>query len=261
MPPNTLSGSQPFPLFYSGIEALDRDRHRALRLGTIEHPFAFARTAHVLPALAIEFANACRDLAILFVKEQNEISPLFLVGHRAGLNSFVDADGNWAGRHVPAYLRRYPFIGMTSNENEQAICFDPACPALQSTNGELLFTEDGKPSLALESVMNFVGEYFVAAQETRAFSRELQTLGLLQSIDVRITSGSGHHSSFHGFLAVDENALASLGQADFDALRRKGYLPAIYAHLLSLANLKDLGARSDDVERAAGSRAAPGAQQ
>lgn len=254
MPSNTPSGTQPLPLFYSGIEALDRDRHHALRLGAVERPFAFAQAAHVIPALVAEFPNACRDLPIVFVEEQGEISPLFLVGHRAGLSSFVDAGGNWIGRHVPAYLRRYPFIGATSSENEQAICFDPACPALQTSGGEMLFTDEGKPSPTLERVMNFVAEYFVVAQQTREFARELHRLGLLRAIDVRITSASGIHSSFHGFLTVDEAALAALGEAEFEALRRKGYLAAIYAHLLSLANLNDLGTRADDAERMAGSR-------
>lgn len=254
MPSRASSSSQSLPLFYSGVEALDRDRHRALRLDRLERPFAFASQAHVLPALLGEFPNACRDMTILFVEEQQTVSPLFLVGHRAGISSFVDASGNWTGRHVPAYLRRYPFIGATSSENEQAICFDPGCAALQSEHGELLFAEDGAPTATLERVMGFVGEYFAAGQVTRDFMQALQTHGLLRAIDVRITSALGHHSAYHGFLAVDEPALASLGEAEFTSLRRKGYLTGIYAHLISLANLNDLGRRADDAEQVAESR-------
>jgi hypothetical protein len=236
------------PLLYSSVDALDRDKHRMLRLASVDEPYAFAREASMLPAVLAEFRSASLDLPILFMDNGSEISPFFLVGLTAGNNVFVDAKGDWTARHVPAYLRRYPFVGADAEGDQQIICFDPASKALQHNEGEALFGDDGAVTPALERVIGFVNEYVKAARETQAFCRSVASLELFKKIDVDIRTPKGHSASFHGLLVIDEAKLNTLGKSDFNALRAEGFLSGIYAHLASLANIAGVGERHDKTE-------------
>lgn len=234
----------PLPLFYSSITVLDRNEHREARIAPSDSPYRFAAGAHVLPALMAEFPTACRDMPILFLEEAGTVSPLFMVGMRAGESCFVDADGRWRGQHAPAYLRRYPFVGGEISAQQQVICIDGGFPGLQDKEGERLLTEAGEPTEALQRAITFVGEYADAAMKTAAFTAELKALDLFQTINIEIRSPSGASSNFSGFAAVSEERLNALSDEAWIDLRRKGYLVPIHAHLISLANFALLGERS-----------------
>jgi hypothetical protein len=234
----------PLPLFYSSITVLDRNEHREVRIAPSDSPYRFASTAHVLPALMAEFPVACRDMPILFLDQAGTVSPLFMVGMRAGESCFVDADGRWRGQHAPAYLRRYPFVGGEISAQQQVICVDGGFAGLQDKEGERLFTEEGEPSEALQRAITFVGEYADAAARTAAFTAELKALDLFQTINIEIRSPTGASSNFSGFLAVSEERLNALSDEAWIDLRRKGYQVPIHAHLISLANFALLGERS-----------------
>lgn len=242
------SKSEPLPLFYSAVEALDRDKHRKLRLNSLDAPFSFARGANMLPAVLAEFRSASVDLPILFFNNGQEISPFFLVGLRSGSNVFVSDSGDWSGRHVPAYLRRYPFIGAATDGDQQVICFDPASKALQSSDGEKFFGDDGAPTPTLGRVMDFVNQYVAAARETQEMTRDIAALDLFKKVDIDIRTPNGHTASFHGFLAIDEEKFDSLGDDDFMLLRSKRYIAGIYAHLASLSNISGVGERYDKIQ-------------
>lgn len=245
----------PLPLFYSSIIVLDRNAHREARIASSDIPYGFAAGAHVLPALMPEFAIACRDMPILFLEEAGVVSPLFMVGMRAGENCFVDADGRWRGQHAPAYLRRYPFVGGEVSAQQQVICIDGGFAGLQYSDGERLFTEEGEPAEALQRIIAFVGEYADAATKTAAFTAELKALDLFQTINIEIRSPAGASSSFSGFAAVSEERLNALSDEAWIDLRRKGYLAPIHAHLISLTNFALLGERSESRRDPAGALA------
>jgi hypothetical protein len=233
------------PLFYTSIAVLDRDTHRQARLAPTAAPYAFAARSHVLPALMAEFAAGCRDMPILFLEEQDSVSPLFMVGMRSGENGLVDADGRWRGLHAPAYLRRYPFIGgEVSDQQRQIVCIDGGFAGLQESEGERLFTEEGEPAEALQRIVAFVAEYAEAAKATAAFTAALKACDLFQTITVEIRSPDGSSSSFSGFSAISEERLNALPDETLLDLKRKGYLAPIYAHLISLANFARLGERA-----------------
>lgn len=231
----------PLPLFYSSIAVLDRNTHKQARFAPPSQPYAFATGAHVLPALLAEFAPGCRDMPILFLEEPGSITPLFMVGMRAGESCFIDADGRWRGLHAPAYLRRYPFIGGDVSAEQQVVCIDGGFAGLQDKEGERLFGEDGEPTDALRNIITFVAEYAEAAKATTAFTAALKELDLFQSINVEIRAPDGTSSSFSGFSALSVERLDALPDETWLELKRKGYVLPIHAHLISLANFARLG--------------------
>lgn len=224
------------PLFYQNIVPLDRARHRDLRLVRDKRPFAFAATSHVIPAVVDEFAAAARFLPILFIPAAPHPSPVFLVGTRTGQNLYVDSDGKWIDPFVPAFVRRYPFMLGTPEGGTAVICVDDKYQGLRQDGvGERLLAEDGADTPLLQDYARLTETYFAAAKRTETFLETLAALQLLRSVTVEIRSESGANTALHGFQTIDEARLNALPDADFLKLRAEGFLPAIYAHLFSLA--------------------------
>jgi hypothetical protein len=234
----------PLPLFYSNIAVLDRNTNRDLRVEMTQSPYAFATRTHVVPALAAEFTLGCRDMPILFLEDASGISPLFLVGMRSHSNLFIGPDGRWAGKHIPAYVRRYPFIGGEMSPEQSVICIDPNYAGFGKEAGDRLFNDEGEPTEALQRAIAFVAEYAGFAAVTTAFTAHLKSLDLLKSVNIDIQNPNGPSATFHGFLAVDETRFNALSDEAVLDLRRKGYLAPIYAHLISLSNFAGLGDRA-----------------
>lgn len=95
----------------------------------------------------------------------------------------------------------------------------------------------------MQRVIGFVAEYVEAAKATATFTAALKELDLFQTINIEIRSADGVTSSYSGFAAVSEERLNALSDEAWLALRRKGYLVLIHAHLISLANFALLGER------------------
>ena len=239
IPAASPTGGTASPLFYGAPAPLDRERHKDMRLDR-DKGLHFAGTAQFIPALHEEFAEACRSLPVLFLPGAGAPAPVFLCGMEAGENRFVDTEGVWTGAYVPAYLRRYPFI-LGEVENEDAIiCIDEGAAVLSRETGERLFTDDAKETETLTNAIALTNEYFAASKRTEALVSQITALGLLQPIAVQTRDAAGAARSIQGLLAVDERRLAELSDEDFLALRRTGALPALYAHLMSLAQIERL---------------------
>jgi hypothetical protein len=230
------------PFLYQNVTVVDRELHRAKRLKPIEAPFRFAAGTHFVPAVLPEFVPSCRELPILFLTTPEGSSPVFVTGATGQRNAFVRPDGTWSTTYVPAYLRRYPFIAGNAKDGSQLVCIDATWPGFQDETGVPLFTPAGEPGEALQSIMRLVADYGAAAQASLAFAKALQELNLFRSVTVDVRDADGANATFHGFVSIDEERLNALTDAQFRELRKAGYLPAIYAQLISLGNLQRLSA-------------------
>ncbi len=230
-----MAASNP-PLFYRAVVPLNRDTHRSLRLDP-EPNYAFAAASHLIPAVVDEFPAACAELPIVFVIDAEGASPVFLKGLTPGRNAMVGAGGRWSSSHVPAYLRRYPFILGEVPGADPLVCLDDQAENvgtdITSPTRQLLFNPDGSDTAWLAERIRLVTDYAVAAKRTQAMSKVLLDFKLLQPITVQRTD-AGASSAIHGLLAVSEPALNALADADFLRLRADGVLAAIYTHLVSL---------------------------
>jgi hypothetical protein len=228
------------PIFYSSIIPLDRERHRNLRLKSDAGQYAFAAKTHVIPALVDEFPAACRQLPIVFLTAAQKPSSVFLVGLRAGHNAFVTEQGNWVDGYVPAFVRRYPFMLGETAEGGALACIDEKYKGLNGKTGERLFAEDGGETPFLKDRIKFMNDYLQSANKTTLFLRRLDELQLFRSVNIESKVEGGASAVFHGFMTIDEAKLNALSDADFLRLRAEGLLPAIYAHLISLASVSRL---------------------
>ncbi|HWH81702.1 MAG TPA: SapC family protein [Burkholderiaceae bacterium] len=222
---------------------LDPVAHRHLRLTPLSDHSAAAGLHGCFVAVA-EFTTAARDYPVLFVRGEvdgdERVEPVVLLGVEAGENLFVDGT-RWDCRYVPAYVRRYPFGTMRVEGQEQpAVTIDRWWRGFSETEGEPLYVGDGQPAPRLAAALEFIANFEVEAQRTFEFCDRLQALELLRPLNAEITLASGRKLALDGLLAVDDAKLLALPDAQVVAMHRNGMLPALHAHLLSLANLQSL---------------------
>lgn len=235
-------------MLYKKPIALDRERHRHLRLQRHDPVFDFARDTNSVPLAGVEFSQAAGFYPIIFAGvDGDNLFPAALLGLQSDQNLFVDETGNWDANYVPAYVRRYPFVLATPEGAEAdnfTVCIDETFEGLtESGHGEDLFEENGEPAPFLQRAMNFLTDYQQNLALTERFTARLSELELLVERSVDVVSAGGQRLSLTGVYLVDEQKLAELDDAVVLELFRAGFLAWIHAHLFSLSRIQHLSER------------------
>jgi hypothetical protein len=101
-----------------------------------------------------------------------------------------------------------------------------------------LFDGSGKPSATLQARIDLLQQMKQQEARTAQMLKTLRDFGILIERAIRIKRPNGEDSQLTGMEVVDEKALNNLSLDTFGELRDQGLLPLIYAHLLSMANLR-----------------------
>ncbi|RZM32051.1 MAG: multidrug transporter, partial [Sphingomonas sp.] len=233
-------------LFYNGLEPLSSEAHTAYRVRQMESaPFLVGQ--HAIPVTTDEFPLVQRHMPIVFSVGDDPI-PLALMGLNEGVNVFVGDDGKLTEQnfYVPAYVRRYPFMlaKLRPESEELSLCFDPTSDALGAFDeGEALF-QDNQPSQVTKDILGFNETFEQAGQRTQNFMRELKEYDLLMDGEVTIQpEGAEQPFVYRGFQMVNEEKLSDLRGDQLRKMSQSGMLPLLYAHLFSLALMRDVFAR------------------
>jgi hypothetical protein len=223
--------------FYSQIVPINKSLHQQWVIKP-NVDAGFSRNAHVVLALITEFAQLSHEYPIVFMKNGDQVSPVAMLGIREGENLFVDNNGKWDARYIPAYVRRYPFTFTEAPEGKLLLSIDAAYAGLSKTGGEgaRLFDLQGKESDFLQNMLKFAQQFQEGYVSTLQFGKELNELGLLKEMDAQMTLSAGGKYKIQGFYLVDEEKLRVLGAETLVRILKNGMLGAIYAHLLSLDN-------------------------
>ncbi|MEN9765903.1 MAG: hypothetical protein RL397_1858 [Pseudomonadota bacterium] len=236
------------PLFYKKLELLDANKHKALGVAKELTDLSYASQTDFIPIAASELSFASRHYPLVFVAEASDATPTLvaMVGLGENKNLFVDAKGRWrSGVYIPAWVRRYPFITVKTQDNRDAVAFDPDAKIFTSKNSLPLFEND-KPTLALERILAFQNEFNAAFEQTQAMAKALQNAGVLEPSTLSIGGNDKDRQrrSVSGFLVVNEEKLRSLDGASLAKLNEANALGLAYAQMLSLVNLQSLTAVS-----------------
>jgi hypothetical protein len=238
--------SAPLPLFYNGLEPLSSEAHPNHKVRAQETA-PFLATQHAIPLTVDEFPLVQRFMPIVFSVGPDAI-PLALMGLNEGVNVFVDQDGKLTepNFYVPAYVRRYPFMlaRLRPDAQELSLCFDPTADAVgEFEEGEALFT-DGQPSEATKAILGFNETFEQAGQRTQNFMNELREHDLLMDGEVTIQpEGADQPFVYRGFQMINEEKLQDLRGDVLRKMSKSGMLPLLYAHLFSLALMREIFAR------------------
>ena len=111
------------------IVALDRIKHRDLKLDLNTRDLSTVNTLNAFFVAGTEFSDACKEFPVVWVAAGNDdagkpqVAPIAVFGLQAGQNLCVDANG-WRVRYVPAVLRLFPFALARVGPSEMVVCFD-----------------------------------------------------------------------------------------------------------------------------------------
>jgi len=232
-------------LIYQNAVTLDRERHRHLRLKS-QDTTSFAAAVHAVPLVAVEFAEVAREYPIVFARgaavddKPGELLCYALTGLHQGENLYLDAAGRWAAQYVPAFIRRYPFVFAETGVDQLSVCIDESYAGFNDAEGEPLFDEAGAPAAVLNNALELLTDYQRQVQLTSAFLKKLDAANLLMQSELRADFPDGRNALVQGLLVVDEAKLKQLPVAALQEWLASGELGLLYAHLLSLGNLKQL---------------------
>lgn len=224
--------------FYENIVPLQSKKHADYSIRSVES-LAFAAGHHAIPVTTDEFVKVQRHFPIVFGKNESD-GPMALMGMRPGSNAFIDETGNLDGAfYVPAFIRRYPFIGIKPSAEATALslCFDQGSGMIgEFDDGKPLFGTDGEPTDALRQAIAFCEAYEQANTATTAFMKALREKDLLVEGRIEVVSGAGQDEPavFQGFKVVEQARVRALDSDTLASWNEQGFLAPLFAHFASL---------------------------
>ena len=226
---------------FQQIVPVNKDRHAAKKILPVSD-FRFAAKNHIAYLTLHEFVRAASTYPVLFLEDKanDDFRPVALLGLNAGENVFVDHEGRWQAGYIPAIVRRYPFALSASGEDDSfLVCVDEASTLLSDSEGQPLFDEQGNPTQVIDNVKTYLGELQQMDRMTTEFTQFLVQNNLLTPLNMRVNVNE-QVRNITGCYVVNEERLNNFSDAKFLEVRQKNYLPAIYAHLLSLTQIERL---------------------
>ena len=228
-------------LFYKSVVPVNAQRHKdwSVKAGDT---FSFAANVNSVPVTAVEFALAATEYPVVFASSGDAVFPAVILGARADENLYVDAEGKWRGRYIPAFVRRYPFVFSQDAEGKVfTLNIDETFSGCnQSGRGEKLFDADGAQTQYLQTVLGFLQDYQARFRRTRAYCDRLKELDLLQPMQAQFTLPGGEQRSLSGFMAVDRQKLKALPAEVLADMMSKDELECTFLHLASLRHFQDM---------------------
>lgn len=235
---------------YEKATPLSRTRHGDWYLE--RNNYEFCRDTNSVPLLTAEFAAALAEYVIVFRETANLMMPVVALGVRPTENLYLSKQGSWEARYVPAFVRRYPFIFASADNNQTfTLCIDEAFAGFNPAGrGERLFDEQAKATPFVDNMLKFLQRYQSEFQHTRGFCKKLKELNLIQPMQAQLSLRSGETMALGGFSVVDRARIKTLPMDALRVLLASDELELIFAHLASLRNftvLRDrLGQPSTD---------------
>ena len=233
------------PLFYKDLMPLNSRDHSTWKSKTTETA-TWMVGQHAIPLTAEEFVHASRNYPIVFSVADNPV-PLALMGLNEGVNVFMGEDGKFTETvYVPAYVRRYPFMlaKLRDDSEELSVCFDPTADAIGAFEEGTPLFDNGEPTDATKDILGFCEQFEQAAQRTQAFMADLVESGLLMDGEVSIQPDPEQPPFiYRGFQMVNEEKLRELRGDQLRKMNQSGFLPLVYAHLFSLAQMREVFGR------------------
>lgn len=222
--------------------ALSASAHADLRLSSVfgyEHAAAEAW----IPVGLGEAGMVSREYGLVFSSDGEAALPVALTGVAAGRNDYVDAQGQWKVRYVPAHVRRYPFIAGQAPKNAGArqmlLMFDADAAHFKGSQGLPLFDAQGEPTALVKQVekvlLDLQRDYTLARRAVKSLEEE----GLLAPQNLRIQRKGGETFDVKGFRLIDLKKFGALNADALMRLRQSGALMLAHAHFFSLSNLRD----------------------
>lgn len=228
-------------MIYDKVVPLNRVEHRDFSIRQTAS-FGFARNSNTVPIVDVEFIKLAPEMPIVFAKTATGVTALALVGAAQDKNAFVNEDGTWSGRYVPAFFRRYPFVFAVAEDSDRmTLCLDEGYEGINSENrGERMFDADGVETSYTKNVLRFLEEYQSTFNRSQMFCDRLLASGLLEEARIDYRFNDGSTGGITGFMRVSVEKLRDLSDEQVLTMFRTGDLDLVQLHLISMQQIEPL---------------------
>ncbi|MEN8838706.1 MAG: SapC family protein [Celeribacter marinus] len=229
-------------LIYDNATPINADTHKDVSV-KMSGAYEFSRDVNSVPIVAAEFLAAAADCVVVFAGTDKAVFPAVLLGVENDRNEYIDANGAWTGRYVPAFLRRYPFVFAQNPDSDQlTLCIDDSFEGVNTDGkGERLFDSEGARSKYLENELNFAAQYQHQYLRTKMFCDRLLELGLLEPAVANFTGDDSQPRRLSGFFRIDRAKLKAIEPDVLTEMFNNDELELCYTHLQSFNNIQTLG--------------------
>lgn len=199
----------------------------------------FYKSQHLLPVVLHELAKVAADFPVIFVKnaETGQFEMVGLVGVKSGHNAYV-VDDRWRGISLPLVLASAPFsMRPVEGDDGFVLCVNEASSQFSAHEGDSLFEHGRKKSSLLERKAKLAMSFVESRIQTREYINYLLGNKLLIEQNMTITLDEGEDLVLEGIYLINDSAIKGLGDDLVLDARRRGYLTAIYAQMLSMQQM------------------------
>jgi len=202
----------------------------------------FITDQQIAPVVVHEFAAASTNYPVVFVKntDTDEFKPVAMMGLEVGENLFIK-NNVWQGTHIPGVVHNYPFklLALEEDTSQVVIALDHDSDLVSEEAGEPLFDADKQETPYMVERKKAVIQYFESGHVTEHFVAQIIEFDLLveRTLTVKVRD---KETNLDGIYFIDEQKLNALSDEKFGILRKRGFLPLIYAHLVSLHQVQRL---------------------
>ena len=225
---------------FKSIIPITKERHLNKKIKVLNN-FNFIKDVHIASIMVHEFSRASSVYPIVFLEDssKDEFKPVVLTGLEEGENLFVDGD-KWNASYIPAIVRRYPFaLAKTNEDGKYTICIDEESEFVNEEEGQELFNEKGEAGEVIEKVKQYLTELQQMEQFTSEFCSFMSKNNMFTPLNMKVRVGN-EVKNISGAYVINEERFNMLSDEKFLDLRAKKYIPVIYAHLSSLAQVERL---------------------
>lgn len=194
-------------------------------------------------SISITFDEA-NDLArefVLMFSGDGAATPVCLLGAQGAGNQYINAEGGWAAKAVPARLRAYPFACVAGAREGQAVLLrDAAAPHFKQGQGEPLFDAGGQASALLRQAEVFLTQVHDGLAKARRIGEQLRDAGVLCPVKLEAPAAANKPVLAEGFLSIDVAKFDQLAPAVRAALDASGATALVVAQRRSITNASRL---------------------
>lgn len=233
------SGLQPKPMTIALLNNVD---HHDLRVIT-RHGAEFGEAVNQVLVFPTEFEAAQHEYPIVFRRDAEEaLRPVALLGLSRGENLFLDGQGEWQARYVPALFQRGPFsIAAPENpEGEPMIRIDLDHPRVSRSEGTPVFLPQGGNSPYLAQITGVLQAIYLGHHLLEPMVAAFAAAGLLVEVNLEVRVGETAVHAIAGVFTIDRDRLAALSASELAELHKGGFLQAAFFAAASLGNVQRL---------------------
>jgi len=217
------------------ITPLNKETHLNLTVDRSKN-YAHVKGEHLLPVVVHEFSALCTEFPIVYVKNSatGQFQAVAVMGFETGENLFC-GENAWQASYVPSCLQSYPFrfVNDQNDTKNMMIAFDEESALVGEGGEHRLFDDEGIETEYLKSRGASMMRHLEHSEVTKGFVNELSKLELLVQKNLNVDI-DGKPVTIGGIYTVDEKKLNEMDADAFEDLRKRGFLAAIYAQMISI---------------------------